>query len=76
MIVFSTTSGSKSLSNDGKVTASNGSLTLSLDAQSVTTLHGTGISTTGMGGSTGTGGSIGTGGATGSGGAMGAAGAG
>ena len=50
-----TTSGSKSLSNDGKVTASNGSLTLSLDAQSVTTLHGTGSSTTGAGGSTGTG---------------------
>ena len=46
-----TTSGSKSLSNDGKVTASNGSLTLSLDAQSVTTLHGTGSSTTGTGGS-------------------------
>ena len=56
-----TTSGSKSLASDGKVTASNGSLTLSLDAQSVTTLHGSG-STTGIGGSTGTGGVVGTGG--------------
>ena len=47
-----TTSGSKSLANDGKVAASNGSLTVSLDAQSVTTLHGTGTST-GTGGSAG-----------------------
>jgi glucuronoarabinoxylan endo-1,4-beta-xylanase len=56
-----TTSSSKSLASDGKVTASSGSLTLSLDAQSVTTLHGTGAST-GVGGSTGTGGSTATGG--------------
>jgi glucuronoarabinoxylan endo-1,4-beta-xylanase len=49
-----TTSGSKSLANDGKVSASNGSLSVSLDAQSVTTLHGSGNST-GTGG-TGTGG--------------------
>jgi glucuronoarabinoxylan endo-1,4-beta-xylanase len=70
-----TTSSSKSLSNDGKVTASNGSLTLSLDAQSVTTLHGTGSSTTGTGGSSGTGGSTGAAGAKGTGGAGGATGA-
>ena len=72
-----TTSGSKSLASDGKVTASNGSLTLSLDAQSVTTLHGTGTSTgsTGTGGATGTGGSTGTGGATGTGGSTGTGGA-
>jgi glucuronoarabinoxylan endo-1,4-beta-xylanase len=60
-----TTSSSKSLSNDGKVAASNGSLTLSLDAQSVTTLHGTGSATTGTGGSTGAAGANGTGGAAG-----------
>ena len=55
-----TTSSSKSLVNDGNVTAANGSLSLSLDASSVTTLHGTGAST--GGGSGGTGGSSGTGG--------------
>jgi glucuronoarabinoxylan endo-1,4-beta-xylanase len=56
-----TTSSSKSLANDGNVAASNGSLSLSLDASSVTTLHGTGVST-GSGASGGTGGSSGTGG--------------
>jgi glucuronoarabinoxylan endo-1,4-beta-xylanase len=35
-----TTSGTKSLANDGMVPASNGMLTLSLDAESVTTLYG------------------------------------
>jgi glucuronoarabinoxylan endo-1,4-beta-xylanase len=77
-----TTSGSKSLANDGEVTASNGSLTLSLDAQSVTTLHGTGSSTgaggaggaTGSGGVTGSGGSTGFGGATSTGGSSGSGG--
>ena len=53
-----TTSSSKSLANDGQVTASNGSLTLSLDESSVTTLHGTGT-ITGAGGSSGSGGSSG-----------------
>ena len=71
-----TTSGTKSLNDDGTVTATNGALTLSLDAQSVTTLHGTGATTgaggsTGAGGATGTGGSPGTGGATGTGGSKG-----
>ena len=51
-----TTSATKSLTNDGKVTASNGSLAVSLDAQSVTTLRGVGSSTSGTGGSTGSGG--------------------
>jgi glucuronoarabinoxylan endo-1,4-beta-xylanase len=69
-----TTSSSKSLANDGKVTASNGSLTLSLDGQSVTTLHGTGSSTSGAGGSSGTGGSSGNAGSTGTAGASGNAG--
>jgi len=64
-----TTSSSKSLANDGKVTASNGALTISLDAQSVTTLHGTGTSSGG-----GSAGSAGSGGATGGGGATGAGG--
>lgn len=70
-----TTSGAKSLSNDGKVTAANGSLSISVDAQSVTTLHGSGSvmpgtdGGTGAGGSQGAGGSAGTGGASGSGGA-------
>ncbi len=69
-----TTSASKSLASDGKVAASNGSLTISLDAQSVTTLHGTGSGSPGTGGSSGLGGATGsggaaTGGATGSGGA-------
>ena len=59
-----TTSSSKSLASDGKVTASNGSLTLSLDGSSVTTLHGTGT-ITGAGGSSGTGGSSGSGGSSG-----------
>jgi glucuronoarabinoxylan endo-1,4-beta-xylanase len=68
-----TTSGSKNVANDGKVGASNGSLTVSLDAQSVTTLHGTGNST-GTGGSSGTGGSTGSGGTTGGGGTTGAGG--
>ncbi|HEY5283140.1 MAG TPA: hypothetical protein VIM14_10155, partial [Polyangia bacterium] len=45
-----TTSSSKSMASDGKVTASNGSLTLSLDGSSVTTLHGSGT-ITGAGGS-------------------------
>lgn len=72
-----TTSGSKSLANDGAVTASNGSFALSLDAESVTTLHGTGSSTgsgasssTGGSTSSSTGGSTGPGGSTGSGGVM------
>jgi glucuronoarabinoxylan endo-1,4-beta-xylanase len=74
-----TTSGSKSLANDGKVSASNGSLTVSLDAQSVTTLHGAGDSTGsggsgGGGGATGSGGTTGTGGSTGAGGMTGAGG--
>ncbi len=55
-----TTSGSKSLASDGTVTASAGSLSVSLDSQSVTTLYGTN-------GSTGAAGSPGSGGATGSG---------
>ncbi len=59
-----TTSSSKSLAGDGKVTASNGSVTLSLDGSSVTTLHGTGT-ITGADGSPGTGGSTGSGGSTG-----------
>jgi glucuronoarabinoxylan endo-1,4-beta-xylanase len=60
-----TTSSSKSMAKEDAVTASNGTLTLSLDAQSVTTLHGTGAnSPVGNGGASG-----GTGGATGTGGA-------
>lgn len=80
-----TTSSSKSLAKDGKVTASNGALTISLDAQSVTTLHGTGTSVvggsggssgvTGSGGTTGAGGMAASGGVTGSAGRMGAGGA-
>lgn len=70
-----TTSSSKSLSNDGAVTASNGSLSLSLDPQSVTTLHGTGMTTTGAGGSSGAGGTMGTGGSSGAGGSRDAGGA-
>ncbi len=58
-----TTSASKSLSADGAVTASNGAVSLTLDPQSVTTLHGTGMTTTGAGGAMGTGGSNGAGGA-------------
>jgi glucuronoarabinoxylan endo-1,4-beta-xylanase len=63
-----TTSSSKSLASDGKVTATNGSLTVSLDGSSVTTLHGTG-SITSAGGSTGSGGSAGSGGSPDAGGA-------
>ncbi len=64
-----TTSSSKSLAKDGKVTATGGSLTLALDGSSVTTLHGTSSDIpatggSGGGGSTGAGGSTGTGGAT------------
>jgi glucuronoarabinoxylan endo-1,4-beta-xylanase len=59
-----TTSSSKSLVNDGTVTAANGALSVSLDASSVTTLHGTGPSTGGTGGSGGAGGSSSTGGAS------------
>jgi glucuronoarabinoxylan endo-1,4-beta-xylanase len=67
-----TTSSSKSLAKEAAVTASNGSLTLSLDAQSVTTLHGTGAnSPAGNGGASGgTGGATGSGGASGTGGSM------
>ncbi len=70
-----TTSATKSLSNDGKVTATNASLSITLDAQSVTTLHGSGSplagtdAGVGAGGSPGAGGATGTGGVTGSGGA-------
>ena len=64
-----TTSASKSLSSDGKVTASNGLLAVTLDPQSVTTLHGGGsIISTGSGGATGSGGTGGSRGATGAGG--------
>jgi glucuronoarabinoxylan endo-1,4-beta-xylanase len=56
-----TTSSSKSLASDGNVSASNGVLNVSLDASSVTTLHGTGASTGGgAGGSGGSGGGSGT----------------
>jgi glucuronoarabinoxylan endo-1,4-beta-xylanase len=65
-----TTSSSKSLTKDGTVTASNGALAVTLDAQSVTTLHGTGSVSppTGTGGGSGSGGARGSGGATGAGG--------
>ena len=56
-----TTSASKNLTKDGTVAVSNGSLALSLDASSVTTLHGTGTLPN-TGGSTGTGGASGVGG--------------
>ena len=59
-----TTSSSKNLASDGKVSASSGSVTLSLDGSSVTTLHGSGTMT-GAGGSSGSGGSSGNGGSTG-----------
>jgi glucuronoarabinoxylan endo-1,4-beta-xylanase len=57
-----TTSSSKNLSDDGTVDASSGAFTVTLDAQSVTTLHGTGEvpGTVGVGGA---GGAPGTGGA-------------
>jgi glucuronoarabinoxylan endo-1,4-beta-xylanase len=60
-----TTSSSKSLASDGAVTASNGSLSVTLDAQSVTTLHGKGTVSppSGAGGATGAGGVSGAGGA-------------
>jgi glucuronoarabinoxylan endo-1,4-beta-xylanase len=48
-----TTSATKSLTNDGTVSASNGSLSLSLDAASVTTLHGTGAVSVSDGGADG-----------------------
>jgi len=70
-----TTSGTKSLNPDGQVAASNGSLTVSLDAQSVTTLHGPSSSATGTGGTAGTNGAAGAGGAPGSAGSTGVAGA-
>lgn len=63
-----TTSSSKSLANDGKLTAANGSISVTLDAQSVTTLHGSG-SVTASGGAGGAGGAAGAGGSPGSGGA-------
>jgi len=58
-----TTSSSKSLANDGTVMASNGALTVALDASSVTTLHGKGASTGGSGGSSAAGGATSSGGA-------------
>src|SRR5262249_14617993 len=57
-----TTSSSKSLNDDGAVNASNGTLSVTLDGQSVTTLHGTG-DLNGGGGSGGAGGAGGGGGA-------------
>ncbi|MEO7035364.1 MAG: hypothetical protein ABI548_15675 [Polyangiaceae bacterium] len=62
-----TTSATKSLANDGKIAASNGSLSVTLDASSVTTLVGAGASTGGTGGGgTGGGGTGSKGGAGGS----------
>jgi glucuronoarabinoxylan endo-1,4-beta-xylanase len=67
-----TTSGSKSFANEGKVSVSNGSLSVSLDAQSVTTLRGSGsVNPSGSGGASGSGGVAGAGGASGSGGVAG-----
>ena len=64
-----TTSSSKSFAKEGTVTASGASLSVTLDAQSVTTLHGSGSMTpTGTGGSSGSGGATGSGGSTGAGG--------
>jgi glucuronoarabinoxylan endo-1,4-beta-xylanase len=57
-----TTSASKSLAKEAAVSASNGSLLVTLDAQSVTTLRGTGTST-GVGGAPSTGSVPSTGGA-------------
>jgi len=62
-----TTSASKSFADDGMVTASNGALSVTLDASSVTTLRGTGPSTGGSGGSGGSGGVAGSSGAGGNG---------
>jgi glucuronoarabinoxylan endo-1,4-beta-xylanase len=45
-----TTSSSKNLASEGNVTASNGSLSVTLDASSVTTLRGTGSAAGGSGG--------------------------
>jgi len=59
-----TTSSSKSFASDGMVTASNGALSVTLDASSVTTLRGTGPSTGGTGGAGGTGGSGGAAGSS------------
>jgi len=61
-----TTSSSKTLASDGAVTASNGSLSVSLDASSVTSLVGSG--SPGGAGAPGTGGAVGIGGAVGTGG--------
>jgi len=57
-----TTSGSKNLSEEGAVEAANGTFTVTLDAESVTTLHGTGDvpSTGGTGGAPGSGGAAGS----------------
>jgi hypothetical protein len=63
-----TTTGSKTVAKDGTVTASNGSLSVTLDAQSVTTLRGSGTVPGGAGGSSGSGGATGSGGTTGAGG--------
>lgn len=57
------TSSSKSLASDGKVSATNGSISLSLDASSVVTLRGSDGTNSG-GGTPSTGGSASTGGAT------------
>ncbi len=54
-----TTSSSKNLASEGKVTATNGTVMLSLDAQSVTTLHGSGVVSGGGGGATGSSGAAG-----------------
>ncbi len=55
-----TTSGTKSLANDGTVTASNGVVTLSLDAESVTTISGAASGAIDAGADTGTGSGTGT----------------
>lgn len=65
-----TTSSSKNLASDGKITATSGAFSLTLDASSVTTLHGTG-SVTAAGGSGGAGGASSTGGVKETGGATG-----
>jgi glucuronoarabinoxylan endo-1,4-beta-xylanase len=67
-----TTSASKNLSDDGTVSASNGSFTVTVDGESVTTLRGAG-DLPGTGGSTGRGGASGSGGASATGGGGGAA---
>lgn len=65
-----TTSSSKSLAKEAAVTTSGGSLSVTLDAQSVTTLHASAAVT--PGGTGGAGGAAGTGGAGGAGGTTGA----